>query len=135
THDEALKESAAALKLVGNHASAKLAEADALAGKGDIDMAIEAYEKAASYSRSTPDPLIHAAQATLKGGRPTTARAFADRATGSFPDWAPAWLVLGDVAAQAKEKATAKSAYQKALSASQGKIDKAAVKKKIAALK
>jgi predicted negative regulator of RcsB-dependent stress response len=133
--DEALQETATALKLVSNHASAKLAEADALAGKGDIDLAIESYEKASSYGRGTPAPFIHAARACLAGHRPTTARAFADRATQSFADDAEAWEVLGDVAAATKDKPAAKSAYQKALTASAGTIDKAAVKKKLAALR
>lgn len=133
--DEALKVSALALKLVGNHALAKLAEADAIAGKGDIDLAIEAYEKAASYSRDNPSPLVHAARACLAQNRPTTARAFADRATQSFADFAPAWEVLGDVAALAKDRATAKAAYQKALGAPRGRVDKAALKKKLAAIK
>lgn len=133
--DEALKVSALALKLVGNHALAKLAEADAIAGKGDIDLAIEAYEKAASYSRDNPGPLVHAARACLAQNRPTTARAFADRATQSFAEFAPAWAILGDVAVAAKDKATAKAAYQKALSATRGSIDKAAIKKKLAAIR
>jgi tetratricopeptide (TPR) repeat protein len=131
----ALREAALATKLVGNHAMAKLVEADALALKGDIDLAIESYEKSASYSRSSPDPLIHAARATLAGNRPTTARAFAERATQSFSDWAPTWVVLGDVAAATKDRTAAKIAYKKALTAKNGKIDKAAVKKKLAALK
>lgn len=135
SHDEALKVSAVALKLVGNHARAKLAEADAIAGKGDIDLAIEAYEKAASYSRDSPEPLLHAARACLAQNRPTTARAFADRATQSFAEYGPAWVLLGDIAAAAKDKAAAKNAYQKALAASRGAVDKAAVKKKLAALK
>ncbi|MBE7481079.1 MAG: tetratricopeptide repeat protein [Polyangiaceae bacterium] len=135
TYDEALKVSATALKLVGNHALAKLAEADAIAGKGDIDLAIEAYEKAASFSRDNPLPLLHAAQACLAQNRPTTARAFADRATQSFADFGPGWVLLGDVAAAAKDRAVAKSAYQKALVAAKGNVDKASVKKKLAALK
>lgn len=133
--DEALKVAALSLKLVGNHALAKLAEADAIAGKGDIDLAIEAYEKAASYSRDNPGPLVHAARACLAQNRPTTARAFADRATQSFAEFAPAWAILGDVAVAAKDKATAKAAYQKALSATRGSIDKAAIKKKLAAIR
>jgi tetratricopeptide (TPR) repeat protein len=133
--DEALKEAAAALKIVNNHASAKLAEADALAGKGDIDLAIESYEKASAWARTAPDALIHAARASLAGGRPTTARAFADRATQNFGEFGPSWVVLGDVAAATKDKAAAKSAYKKALAAKQGTIDKAAVKKKLTSLK
>ncbi len=133
--DEALKASAVALKLVGNHGLAMLAEADATAGKGEIDLAIEAYEKAASFTRDSPNPLVHAARACLRQNRPTTARAFADRATQSFEAFAPAWLVLGDVAVATKDKGAAKQAYQKALSAPRGSIDKAEVKKKLAAIK
>ena len=62
-------------------------------------------------------------------------RAFADRATQSFEAFAPAWLVLGDVAVATKDKGAAKQAYQKALSAPRGSIDKAEVKKKLAAIK
>jgi tetratricopeptide (TPR) repeat protein len=134
-HAGALKEAQAALKLVGNNASAKLAEADAIALRGDIDLAIEAYEKAASYARSNPAPLVHAARASLDGNRPTTARAFADRAVQSFADWGPAWEVLGDVAAQTKDRTAAKDAYKKALGAKRGRIDASSVKKKLAGLK
>ncbi len=133
--DPALKEAAAALKIVGNHAEAKLAEADALAGKGDIDLAIESYEKASAWARTSPNALIHAAQASLAGGRPTTARAFADRATQSFGDWGPSWVALGNVAVATKDKAAAKSAYKKALNAKKGGVDKSSVKKKLAGLK
>ena len=133
-HAEALKAAAAALKLVGNHAAAKLVEADALAGKGDIDLAIEAYERAHGLARSDPAPLVHAAYASLKGGRPTTARAFADRAVQEFADWGPAWVALGDVHAKAREKKSARAAYKKALK-KKGPVDAAEVRRKIAALK
>lgn len=133
--DEALKVAATALKLVSNHAMAKLAEADAIAGKGDIDLAIEAFEKAASYSRSNPQPLMHAAKACLAQNRPTTARAFADRVTQSFADFAPGWVLLGDIALANKDKSAAKAAYKKAMTASAGTIDKASVKQKLAAIK
>jgi predicted negative regulator of RcsB-dependent stress response len=120
---------------VGNHGLAKLAEADAIAGKGNIDLAIEAYEQAASFARDNPAPLVHAARACLAQARPTTARAFADRATQSFAGFAPAWEVLGDVAAANKDKQAAKGAYQKALGAPKGRVDKASIKKRLAALK
>ncbi len=132
--DAALAEAKNALKLVGNNGLAKLVEADALAAKGDIDLAIEAYEQAHGYARTDPTPLVHAALSCLKQARPTTARAFADRATQSFPSWGPGWEVLGDVHAAANDKAAAQSAYQKAL-AGRGLSDKARVKKKLAALK
>lgn len=129
----ALKEAAAALKIVNNHGPAKLVEADALAKQGDIDLAIVAYEKAHGLMRTDPKPLVHAARATLDGGRPTTARAFAERATQSFPGWGPAWEALGDVALAAGDKRTAKRAYQKALGA-KGPVDKTQVQKKLAKL-
>ncbi|MEZ4223890.1 MAG: tetratricopeptide repeat protein [Polyangiaceae bacterium] len=117
----------AALKLVGNHAAAKLARADALAQRGDIDLAIEAYEQAHGYARTDPAPLLHAARACAKNGRPTTARAFAERATQDFPKWAPAWVVLADVQHASGDRAAAKQSYKKALGAQSGTIDRARV--------
>jgi tetratricopeptide (TPR) repeat protein len=131
--DAALKEADAALKIVANHGPAKLVEADALAKRGDIDLAIVSYEKAFGLMRTDPKPLVHAARATLDGGRPTTARAFAERATQNFPSWGPAWEVLGDIAVQSNDKKTAKRAYGKALTA-KGPIDKAKIKAKLAKL-
>jgi tetratricopeptide (TPR) repeat protein len=132
-HDQALKESAVALKIVSNHGPAKLVEADALAKRGDIDLAIVAYEKAFGLMRTDPKPLVHAARSTLDGGRPTTARAFAERATQQFPSWAPAWEVLGDVSVQNGDHKGARRAYDKAL-AGKGRVDKAKIKQKLAKL-
>ena len=132
--DEALKAANLALKIVANHAGAKLLQADALAGKGDIDLAIEAYEAAYGYARTEPAALVHAARACLDGKRPTTAAAFAERATQEFPNWGPAWEIAGDVAKETGDKPAAKADYQKAL-AGAGPIDKSAIKAKIAALK
>ncbi len=132
--DEALAASKKALSIVANNADAKLVEADALAAKGRIDLAIEAYSLAASWARANPAPLVHAAVAMLAGGRPTTARAFADRAVAEFPKWGPAWEAAGDVFAHQKDKANAKKAYRKALRG-QGPVDKAAVKKKLEKLR
>ncbi|MCA9600127.1 MAG: tetratricopeptide repeat protein [Myxococcales bacterium] len=129
----ALAEAQAALKLVSNNGAAKLVAADALAAKGDIDLAIEAYEQAHGYARTDPTPLVHAAKACLAQARPTTARAFADRATQSFPKHGPGWEVLGDVHAHAKETAAARKAYLHALKSTG--TDRARVQKKLAALK
>ncbi len=130
----ALKESAAALKIVKNHAGAKLVEADALAKRGDIDLAIEAYSLARGFARSDPAPLVHAARACLDGARPTTALAFAEQATQTFPDWGPAWEVFGDVQLAAGDKAAARRAYGKALAA-KGPVDKARLRQKLASVK
>jgi len=132
--DQALKSAHDALKIVQNHGAAKLVEAEALAAKGDIDLAVEAFEAAYGYSRLTPRALLVAAQACLKAGRLTTARAFAERATQDFPKSAAAWDVLGDVLSGSKETNAAKKAYDSALSG-EGPIDKDAVRKKRAALK
>jgi len=132
--EPAIQEAALALKLVANHGQAKLVEADALAKRGDIDLAIEAYEAAFGFARNDPNVLVHAARACLTAKRPTTARAFAERATQTFAKWAPAWEVLGDVHALSNEKRAAHAAYQKAL-ASEGEVSRAALRRKLARLR
>ena len=123
----------AALKVAPHHPEAKLVEADALAASGEIDLAISAYEMAYGLSRREPASLVRGAQASLRGKRPTTAAAFAERAVDEFPKWAPAGVVAGDVAAAHGTKADAKRAYKKALKLG-GPLDRAAVKKKLRAL-
>ena len=81
-----------------------------------------------------PNAPIHAARACLSNARPTTAQAFALRATSSFPRWAPAWEVAGDVARKTGDIAAARAAYTKALSA-EGPVDKALIKQRLSALK
>jgi tetratricopeptide (TPR) repeat protein len=130
----ALREARAALGVVKNHGAAKLAEADALAARGEIDPAIVAYEAAMGLSPNDPAPLVHAARACLANARATTAQAFAARATASFPKWAPAWEIAGDVARKAGDIASARAAYAKALSA-EGPVDRASIKQRLAALK
>ncbi len=131
--DLALKEALAAQKIVGNNAGAKLAEADALAAKGDIDLAIDAYESAHGLARGDTTPLVRAVAASLAGARPTTARAFADRAVAEFPEAAAAWVALGDVLVKAGEKREARDAYQRALT--KPNVDRVAVQKKLSDLK
>lgn len=131
--DQALQSAEAGLKLINNHARSKLLQADAWSAKGDIDLAIEAWQLSFGLARTVPTPLVHGALGCLANSRPTTARAFADRALYSFPNWGPAWEASGDVAAKANDKSAAKAAYQKALTA-EGPIDKDAVRRKITAL-
>jgi tetratricopeptide (TPR) repeat protein len=132
--DLALKSAEAALKVVGNHGPAKFVEAKALAQKGDIDLAIEAFQAAYGFSRTDPGVLVEAARACIHANRPTTAKAFADRATEDFPKAAASWETEGDVAVAMKDVAFAKQAYGKAL-AGEGPVDKDAVRRKLAALK
>jgi tetratricopeptide (TPR) repeat protein len=133
-YDDGLTQADAALKLTPNNGRASLAKGDALAARGDVDLAIAAYQAAFGALRTDPTPLVRAAQACLGGGRLTSAKSFSDRATREFPRWAPAWEVAGDVAAKDGEKAAARAAWEKALS-SEGPVDAAAVRAKIAAVR
>jgi len=132
--DDAMKEGEAAKKLIPNSASGELIVADAHAGKGDIDLAVESYQKAFGLDRTDPTPLVRAAHGCTAAGRYTTAKGFADRVTSDFPKWGPGWVELGDLAAKQGDKAKARSAYETALKG-EGPVDKAAVQKKLAALK
>jgi tetratricopeptide (TPR) repeat protein len=132
--EEALKQARAALKILPSNGPAKLIEAEALAAKGDIDLAIEEYQAAYGLQRRNPDVLIRAARACAKHGRPTTAVAFAERATDDFPESGPAFDALGDVLVANGDKPAAKVAYAEAVKKS-GPAEAAAIKKKIAALK
>ena len=133
-YDDALTQARAVLNAAASHASAKLTEADALAAKGQIDLAIDAYQAAHSLGRTDPTVLVNAARACLGGGRETSARSFADRAVTVFPKWAAGWVVLGDILVKGKENAKAKEAYRTALGA-EGPIDRPEVERKLAALK
>jgi len=132
--DAATREAHAALSIVANHGAAKLVEAKALSAKGDIDLAIEAFEAAYGFARMDPRVLLDAARACLKGKRPTTARAFAERATEDFPKSSAAWEVEGDVAVVLKEVPLARQAYAKALSG-EGPADKDAIRRKLGAVR
>jgi tetratricopeptide (TPR) repeat protein len=133
-YDDAIKEARAALEVLSTQASAKLTEADALAATGQIDLAIDAYQVAHGLARTDPVVLVNAARACLGGARETSAKSFADRVVQLFPTWAPGWVVLGDVLAKGRENARAKVAYERALGA-EGPMDRAEIKRKIAALK
>ena len=131
--DQALKSAQTTLGIVGNHGPAKLVEARALAQKGEIDLAITAFEAAYGFLRQDPRALVAAARACVDGGRLTTAKAFADRATEDFPKVAESWEVLGDVSVAAKDKAGAKKAYDRALQTEGAAKDR--IRGKLAALK
>jgi tetratricopeptide (TPR) repeat protein len=131
--DDAIRAGETTLKILANSAPAKLLVADGNAKKGEIDVALEAYQAAWGLDHGDPTPLVHASGACHAAGRDTSARAFGLRATQEFPKWAPAWAALGDALAAQGEKTAAKDAYQKALAA-EGPVDKAAVQKKLSAL-
>jgi tetratricopeptide (TPR) repeat protein len=132
--DDAIKHGNAALAIVANSAHAKLIVADAYAKKGEIDLAVEAYQAAYGFDHSEPGPLVHASRACHAAGRETSAKAFGEKATKEFPEWGPGWVALGDALAANKDAAGAKAAYETALKA-KGPVDAAAVRAKLASLK
>jgi predicted TPR repeat methyltransferase len=78
--------------------------------------------------------LVLASEACREAKRPTTSRAFAERATLDFPKWAPGWVALGDISASVGDRAAAKRAYQTALDA-EGPIDRDRLRKALRALR
>ena len=132
--DQAIVEGKAALAIVANSAPAKLIVADAYAKKGEIDLAVEAYEAAYGFDHTDPAALVRASQACHAAGRDTSAKAFGEKATKEFPEWGPGWVAYGDGLAGNKEIASARAAYETALR-SRGPVDAASVRSKLAALK
>ncbi len=130
--DEAMREAEAAKKLVPNSAAAELALGDAHDGKGEIDLAADAYLRAFGLDRADPAPLLRAGLACARASRPTMARGFADKLTAELPRFAPGWVFLGDLAAKT-DRDRSRAAYEAALKA-EGSIDRDAVAKKLAAL-
>ncbi len=131
--DEAIKEGEAAAKLMPNDQPARLLVADGWAKKGEIDLAVEAYQVAFGLDHSDPTPLVNASTACLAAGRITSAKAFALRATQDFASNAAAWIAFGDALAADKDTAGAKTAYENAKKANG--VDAAAVDRKLAKLK
>ncbi len=132
--DAALDEARAALGILANSAPAKLLTGDAWAKKGEVDLAVESYQAAYGLDHSDPAALVNASVACHAAGRDTSAKAFAEKATMEYPDWAPAWVALGDALVADKDPGRARAAYDTALK-SKGPLDRAAVQRKIASIK
>jgi tetratricopeptide (TPR) repeat protein len=112
---------------------ARLLVADAWAKKGEIDLALEAYQAAFGLDHSDPTPLINASAACLAAGRVTSAKAFSVRATKDFGSIAASWAALGDALAADRDVPGARAAYETARKARGG--DPAAIDRKLARLK
>jgi len=121
--------------IVANDAAAMLLVADSNAKKGELDMALEAYQTAWGFDHSDPTPLVHASEACHAASRDTSARAFGAKAVGEFPNWAPGWAALGDALVGQGETKAARDAYRSAVGAPDGPVDRRAVAQKLAALK
>ncbi|AKV02107.1 TPR domain protein, putative component of TonB system [Labilithrix luteola] len=131
--DDAIKAGELASKLMPNVAAAKLLVADAWAKKGEIDLALEAYQAAYGLDHGDPTPLVNAARACVAAGRVTSAKAFATRATKDFAAYGPGWVALGDALVADKEPQAARSAYETAKKAKD--VDALAVDEKLLRLK
>jgi tetratricopeptide (TPR) repeat protein len=131
--DEAIKEGEAALKLMPNEGKAKLLIADAYAKKGEIDLALEAYQKASGLDPLDPSPLVNATYACLAASRVTSAKAFGQRAVLDFPSHSPAWVAQGDALAADGNPKGARTAYEAARKAKGA--DLAAIDGKLSRLK
>ena len=112
--DDALAEGETAFKLMPNEAKAKLLVADAYAKKGEIDLALEAYQKASGLDPLDPAPLVNATYACLAANRLTSAKAFGQRAVLDFPGHAGAWIAQGDALSADGNPKAAKTAYESA---------------------
>jgi tetratricopeptide (TPR) repeat protein len=131
--DDAIKEGETAAKLMPNVQPARLLVADAWAKKGEIDLAVEAYQAAFGLDHSDPTPLVNASAACLAAGRVTSAKAFGVRATKDFGSNGAAWTALGDALAADRDVPGAKAAYETAKKA-RG-VDAAAIDRKLSRLK
>lgn len=112
--DDAIKEGEAALKIQANEGKAKLLIADAYAKKGEIDLALEAYQKASGMDPLDPTSLVNATYACIAAQRFTSAKAFGQRAVLDFPSYAPAWVAQGDALAADGNPPAARKAYEEA---------------------
>lgn len=131
--DDAIKAGETAVKLMPNEAKGKLLIADAYAKKGEIDLALEAYQSAAGLDHVDATPLVNAGRACLDAGRPTSAKAFGLKATKEFPNHAPAWVLLGDALVLDKDVPSARGAYETAKK--QRNADTAGIDAKLARLR
>ncbi|MBI2389624.1 MAG: tetratricopeptide repeat protein [Deltaproteobacteria bacterium] len=132
---DARKAAVEAIGIAANHAGARLAHGEALAGLGEVDEAVEQFKFANGLDNKDPTGLFRAAEVLLDNKEPMKAAAHAEAAAKTFPDDARAWVIKGDCDLANGDKKDAKDAYKRALSAPKGTIDKAAVQKKLDAIK
>ncbi len=132
---DAKKAATDAMGIAANYAPARIALGEALAGLGETDEAVEQFKFANGLENKDPTGLFRAAEVLLAANQPMKAEAHAEACIKAFPDHARAWEIHGDVELANKDKKTAKESYKKALSAPKGSIDKAAVQKKLEAIK
>ena len=131
--DEAIHQGELASRLMPNDEPARLLVADGWAKKGEIDLAVEAYQAAMGLDHSDPSPLVNASRACLAAGRVTSAKAFGVKATKEFASSGEAWIALGDALTADQDSPGARAAYENAKRAKGA--DVASLDKKLGALK
>lgn len=132
--DAAKKSADDAVELSQSDPAARLVLGEALAGLGETDEAVDAFKLAHGLDNADPTGLVRAAEVLLAAKETMKAEAHAEAAVKAFPDDARAWVVKGDVELAQGDKKAAKEAYKKAVAASKGGVDKAALQKKLASL-
>jgi tetratricopeptide (TPR) repeat protein len=132
---EAKKAANDAIAVAANHAGSRLALGEAHAGLREIDEAVEQFKFANGLDNKDPLGLFRSAEVLLEAKQPMKAEAHAEAAVKAFPDEARGWAVKGDAELANGDKKSAREAYKRALAAPKGTIDRAAVQKKLDALK
>lgn len=132
---EAKKAANDAMGVAANYAPARIALGEAHNGLGEIDEAVEQFKFAHGLDNKEPLGLFRAVEVLLAAKQPMKAEAHAEGMVKSFPDHARAWELHGDAELANNDKKSAKESYKKALTAPKGSIDKAAVQKKLDAIK
>ncbi len=133
-YDEAEPVLRKALKLVPNDYDTSFALAQLYERTKRYEEAFAQYRNAADLKRESPAPLIAAARLGLSLGRPTLSSALLDKALERTPRSAEALALYGDALAARGDVKGARNRYERALQG-EGPLDRAAVQKRLAALK
>ncbi|MDH5671378.1 MAG: tetratricopeptide repeat protein [Myxococcales bacterium] len=132
--DEAERILSEALSLAPHDFDTALALAKLYEATGRAEQAFTQYRSAADLDVRNAAPLIAAARLGLALKRPLLSGALLDKALSRAPDSAEALALYGDALSARGEKKAARDYYQKALKG-QGELDRAAVRKRIDALR
>jgi superkiller protein 3 len=133
-YDEAEPVLRNALKAVPNDYDTSFALAQLYEHTNRYEDAFTQYRNAADLKRESPAPLIAAARLGLRLKRPLLSGALLDKALERAPRSAEALALYGDSLAARGDAKGARDRYQRALQG-EGPLDRAAVQKRLAALK
>jgi aspartate beta-hydroxylase len=89
--------------------------------RGDPMRAANLLERASALEPDEPQLAVNLGYAYAKSGRPVGARNLMDATLARFPDFHPAWMLLGQLAEAIGDRATTKNAYTQAIKQAQRK--------------